>query len=343
MAIRGVRNYWDYFNRTLGVGNAREVSTPFFQVLKAWVEMTRGTRRRDQGSSNRGISRPRPSSSLQKHRFYSIMASKLDILKSPPRALTFDCFGTVVNWRETVVSTLIFSAAAKTSSSSRSADLSPEVRSQLAQLTDQDWAQFAQEWRDSYGSFVRGFVPGETEWRDVDTHHHLSLIDLLQKWKLDDLYTEDEVKDLSLVWHFLQPWPDSSAGIHMLNKKFTTSTLSNGNQSLLKDLDEHGNLGFSKVQSSADFKAYKPHPSVYNGAAKALGLAPGEVAMVAAHLNDLKAARECGFRTIYVERSREEAWKPEQDEYRDAQTWVDMWVTEEEDGFVEVARRFGVK
>jgi 2-haloacid dehalogenase len=271
------------------------------------------------------------------------MTSKYDILATPPKALTFDVFGTTVNWRETVTSTLVYSASAKVSSSSRSADSSPEVRAQLAKLTEQDWARFAQEWRNSYKLFVGGFVPGQSEWRDIDTHHHVSLIDLLQKWRLDGLYTDDEVHDLSLIWHSLQPWPDSSEGIRLLNKKFTTSTLSNGNPSLLKDLNEHGNLGFSKLQSSADFKAYKPHPSVYNGAAAGLGLESGEVAMVAAHLNDLKAARACGFRTIYVERDREEDWMPEQDHYRDAKTWVDMWVSEGENGFVEVARRFGLK
>lgn len=320
------------------------------------------------------------------------MSSKNDILKTPPKALAFDVFGTVVDWRKTVTSTLIHSAAAKPSSFSRSAALSPEVRVQLSKLTDQDWGQFAQEWRNSYKKLVREFVPGETERRDIDTHHHASLIDLLKKWNLEGLYTKEEVEELSLVsasisrnnfslssnaassllirwlksrelakhsinshfinigyadseilqvWHYLDPWTDSSAGLQKLGTKFITSTLSNGNQSLLRDLDKHGDLGFKKLQSSADFKAYKPHPSVYKGAAKAMGLEPGEVAMVAAHLSDLKAARGCGFKTIYVERKQEEDWKHEQ-EYEDAKTWVEMWVTEEEDGLLEVARRFGI-
>lgn len=251
-------------------------------------------------------------------------------------------FGTCVDWRKTVTSTLIHSAAGKTSSSSRSANLSPAVRLQLSKMRDEEWGQFAQEWRNSYKKFVKEFVPGETEWRDIDTHHHVSLIDLLKKWELEGLYTEEEVEELSLIWHYLDPWTDSSAGLQKLGTKFITSTLSNGNQSLLKDLDKHGNLGFQKLQSSADFKAYKPHPSVYKGAAKAMGFAPEDVAMVAAHLSDLKAARGCGFKTIYVERKQEEDWKPEQEEYNDAKTWVDMWVTEEENGFLEVARRFGI-
>lgn len=270
------------------------------------------------------------------------MGSNYDILKTPPKALTFDVFGTVVNWRETVTATLIQCAAAQTSSSSQSASLSPELRIRLSKLTNEDWGKFAQEWRDTYKKFVREFIPGETEWRDIDTHHHLSLINLLKEWELEDLYTEDEVETLSLIWHYLDPWTDSSAGIHKLGTKFITSTLSNGNPSLLKDLQKHGNLGFRKLQSSADFKAYKPHPSTYLGAAKAMGFEPGEVAMVAAHLGDLKAARSCGFRTIYVEREREEDWSPGQEQYQDAKTWVDIWVNEEEDGFLEVARRFGI-
>ncbi|KAE8442811.1 hypothetical protein EG329_002844 [Mollisiaceae sp. DMI_Dod_QoI] len=270
------------------------------------------------------------------------MSAKYDIVKEPPKALTFDVFGTVVDWRSTVISALIRSAAAKTSSSSRSADLSPEVRQRLSELESDDWAQFAQEWRNSYWQYVHNFDPEKDEWRDVDTHHRLSLIELLKKWKLEDLYTKDEIQDLSLIWHFLDPWRDSSSGLHKLGTKFVTSTLSNGNQSLLKDLDKHGNLGFRKLQSSADFKAYKPHPTVYKGAAKAMGLQPGEVAMVAAHLSDLKAARTCGFRTIYVEREREEAMKPGSEEYNEAKSWVDMWVTKEHDGFVEVAGRFGI-
>lgn len=238
---------------------------------------------------------------------------------------------------------MVHSAANKISSSSRSANLSPEVRTRLSTLTDKDWAQFAQEWRNSYKKFTKGFVPGETEWLDIDTHHHLALIDLLKSWQLEGMYTENEVEELSLIWHYLDPWTDSSAGLHKLGSKFITSTLSNGNQSLLKDLNQHGNLGFRMLQSSGDFKAYKPHPNVYLGAAKAMGVQPVNVAMVAAHLDDLKAARRLGFKTIYVERKQEEDWTSDQEEYKDAKTWVDMWVTEEEDGFIEVARRFGIE
>jgi 2-haloacid dehalogenase len=82
--------------------------------------------------------------------------------------------------------------------------------------------------------------------------------------------------------------------------------------------------------------------STYQGAAKAMGFEPQDCAMVAAHLNDLAAARASGFKTIYVERKQEEDWHPDQEEFKEAKSWVDMWVTEDEDGFLEVARRFGI-
>jgi len=266
-----------------------------------------------------------------------------DILKTPPKALVFDVFGTVVDWRKTVTETLIASAAGKISSSSRSASLSPDVRRRLSELNDDSWAIFAQEWRTSYYLFTRGYDPANDDWRDIDTHHHISLVDLLKKWGLEGLYDVYEVEDLSKVWHYLDPWKDSSSGLQKLNTMFTTSSLSNGNQALLKDLDAHGQLGFKVLLGAEDFGAYKPHPKVYLGAARKLGLEPNEVAMVAAHLGDLKGARSCGLRTIYVERSQEETWKPDNEQYKDAQTWVDVWIKESEHGFVEVANRFGIE
>jgi 2-haloacid dehalogenase len=270
-------------------------------------------------------------------------SAAIDLTKSSVKALTFDVFGTVVDWRTTVVSTLISSAAGKTSSSSRSANISPAVRTRLLELTDESWVEFASQWRKSYYHFTHKYNPEKDQWRDIDTHHLLSLIDLLKAWGLEGLYDENEVEDLSKVWHFLDPWADSSDGIHRLGKKFITSTLSNGTQELLADLNEHGDLGFRMIQSSGDFGAFKPHPNVYNGAVKKFGLEPGEVAMVAAHLGDLAGARSCGLRTIYVERPQEESWKPDEEQYKEAQGWVDMWVKVGEGGMLEVARRFGIE
>ncbi|KAK8044299.1 hypothetical protein PG993_004323 [Apiospora rasikravindrae] len=232
------------------------------------------------------------------------------------QALLFDVFGTVVDWRSTV--------------------------SRLAELTDADWAKFAQQWRTSYGKFTKGFVPGETAWKDIDAHHYDSLLELLEHWGLTGVYRDEELRSLSLVWHRLQPWADTVQGLALLGTRYTTSTLSNGNRELLRDLNEHGRLGFHRLISAADFKAYKPNPKTYLGAVEALGRKPGECAMVAAHLNDLQAARSCGLRTVYVERHREEDWASQPELIEEARSWVDVWVSADQDGFVEAARRLGI-
>ncbi len=166
------------------------------------------------------------------------------------RALTFDVFGTVVDWRSSVVAELRSLAQDKISSAAFS--LLPDgLQKRAPELTARDWSSFAAQWRARYSQFTLSFVPGESEWKDIDTHHHESLVALLREWQLDGLYTNDEVVNLSRVWHRLQPWPDSSQGLHMLGRAFTTATLSNGNPELLDDLDKFGNLGFKAIISAA--------------------------------------------------------------------------------------------
>ncbi len=257
------------------------------------------------------------------------------------KGLAFDVFGTVVNWRYSIEEAMTQGAAGKIRSEAFTR-LPAEVQARAKKLTAADWAVFAQEWRGLYGKFTRSFVPGQTPWKDIDTHHRESLLELLDKWGLTGLYTADEIEGLSKTWHFLRPWPDSSEGIHRLGTRLITTTLSNGNQSLLRDLTGHGDLGFQQIISAEDFRAYKPSPTVYLGACKRLNLEPHQVAMVAAHLGDLASAREQGLRTIYVERSKEEAWKPGDENYENARNWVDMWVREDEEGFMEVAKRLGI-
>lgn len=276
------------------------------------------------------------------------------------KALTFDVFGTVFNWRETVESALKESLASKihppghaeedtptptpTNNNKPPPQLPPR---RVETLTDEDYATLAQEWRNAYKRFTRGFKAGTTPWKDIDAHHLDSLTSLLRDWHLGDALTPEETEQLSLVWHRLVPWPDSARGIRRLgggggSLALTTAALSNGNRSLLADLDgcPPGGLGFSRLLSALDdFGAYKPDPRVYLGAAGKLGVAPGEVAMVAAHLNDLDAARGVGMRTIYVEREGEEDWGVDDERYRAARKWVDLWVGLGEGGFVEVARR----
>lgn len=250
------------------------------------------------------------------------------------KALTFDVFGTVVNWRSTVTEELYLRAYRKLS-----ADIPDSLKAKLERLSESDWGRFAQAWRESYAHFTRSFDPERDAWKSVDQHHHDSLVRLLDEWELEGLYSEAEVESLSLVWHRLAPWDDSSQGLARLRSRYTVATLSNGNTSLLRDLCDFGSLGFQRLLSAETFGVYKPDPQTYLGAARELGLEPAQVAMVAAHLGDLQEARKCGLRTIYVERMQEEAWDKQDDRFQDARGWVDLWIAEDEDGFEALARK----
>lgn len=172
------------------------------------------------------------------------------------RALTFDVFGTVVDWRSTIHRELIESARNKIASPAFG-NLPAPLQTRFQSISDDQWGIFAQEWRDSYGEFTQGFVPGETEWKDIDTHHYDSLAELLRKWDVVGVYTYEETRSLSLTWHYLRPWEDSALGIQKLGTRYITATLSNGNRSLLEDLNAHGSLNFKRIISTADFGAYK--------------------------------------------------------------------------------------
>lgn len=252
------------------------------------------------------------------------------------KALLFDIFGTVVDWRSSVTDEISLRTFRKLSSQGI---LSPALKLRLEGLTQPDWDRFVQEWHDSYSAFTRSFNPETDAWKSIDQHHHDSLVELLGKWDLEGLFTASEIESLSLVWHRLAPWPDSADGLADLGRRYTTGTLSNGNTSLLRDLGDFGGLSFDEIFSAETFKAYKPNPATYLGAVRALGLQPGEVALVAAHLGDLHAARGYGLRTIYVERDAEEAWGREEARYTEAKAWVDLWVTEEEKGLLTVAEK----
>ncbi|KAF2727186.1 haloacid dehalogenase [Polyplosphaeria fusca] len=261
-------------------------------------------------------------------------------LPPPPKALLFDVFGTCVDWRKTVVEEL--DARAHAALGSATAFLATSVRVKATDMTLASWDSFAQEWRNTYKRFCKSIAADPSlGWKTVDAHHYDALHELLAVWKLEGLWDEEEVRELSLVWHRLDPWYDSTEGIRALNQQFWTCTLSNGNMSLLEDLKAHGELDFTHIFSAELFGSYKPSPTVYLGAVERLGLQPAECAMVAAHLNDLKAAKSHGLQAIYVERAQEEDWAAE--EIEAARSWVDLWVPLAGRGFLTVAERLGVK
>ena len=264
------------------------------------------------------------------------------VLLTPPRALLFDIFGTCVDWRSTVTKAL--NDQAHTTLSSATASLAAYLRMRASSMTLDDWGNLAQEWRDSYKQFTKSLAEDSgLPWKTVDEHHLNSLEQLLVVWQLGGLWTSEEIRALSLIWHRLNPWPDSSLGIKELNKLFWTVTLSNGNLSLLNDLHVYAKIDFTHVFSAELFGSYKPSPKVYLGAVEKLGLKPFECAMVASHLSDLKAAKSNGLQAIYVERPSEEDWSDELVENARTEGWVDLWIPTGQEGFVTMAERLRVE
>ncbi|KAF1979470.1 haloacid dehalogenase [Bimuria novae-zelandiae CBS 107.79] len=265
-------------------------------------------------------------------------------LTTPSRVLFFDVFGTCVDWRSTVTQTL--NAQSHATLNSATASLASKVRLKASDMTLAHWGDFAQQWRDSYKAFTAKLAadPG-IPWKTVDEHHFDSLKELMFQWGLDGLWTYDELRALSLVWHRLNPWSDSAQGITLLNQLYWTSTLSNGNHSLLTDLGAYTRIPFTHFLSAEMFGTYKPSPAVYVGAADRLGITTKECVMVAAHLNDLQAAKSNGMQVAYVERPGEEDWSDADIEKAWNEGWVDIWIGlgEGNNGFVTLAEKLGVE
>ena len=200
------------------------------------------------------------------------------------KALAFDVFGTVVDWRSTVIREGRALGAAKG--------------------LDVDWAAFADAWRDGYGPAMNRVRNGELQWKTIDELHRLILDGLLERFAITGL-DEAEKDDLNRVWHRLDPWPDAVEGLTRLKSRFIIASLSNGNVALLVNMAKHGGLPWDAVLSAELAGRYKPDREVYLKAADLLGLEPAAVMMVAAHKGDLRAAAKAGLRTAFVPRPRE--------------------------------------
>jgi 2-haloacid dehalogenase len=268
------------------------------------------------------------------------------------RCLFFDVFGTCVNWRKTITRALWDQT--RRALNSPASSIASRIRMAATDMTFEQWGEVAQEWRNGYLKFTRELAADPTKpYKTVDKHHLESLRSILTQRGLlfpreDDtpdklvhdgsLWDEQQLQELTMMWHNLEPWHDTCSGIKFLNQKFTTCTLTNGNLTLIQDMAANGGMEFTHLYSAEMFKSYKPSPKVYLGAAEKMGLEPEQCCMVAAHLDDLKAARSNGFRTVYVERPLEERHVEMRES---AGEWVDVWVKENEDGFVETAKKLG--
>ena len=200
------------------------------------------------------------------------------------KALTFDVFGTVVDWYGSIIREGQLLAAKKG--------------------YDVDWAAFTLSWRAGYGPAMNKVRSGEMPWTKIDDLHRMILDELVEEYGLTGM-SEPELVHFNEAWHRLSPWPDTVSGLNKLKTKYVITTLSNGNVSLLTHMAKNGGLPWDAILSAELSGHYKPDPEAYLKAADLLSLKPEQVMMVAAHPGDLRAAARTGLRTAYVIRPLE--------------------------------------
>ncbi|UUO02171.1 haloacid dehalogenase type II [Mycolicibacterium novocastrense] len=202
----------------------------------------------------------------------------------PPRALAFDTFGTVVDWRSSII---------------REVD---EFGSDHG--VQRDWAALADDWRAGYPPAMDRVRRGELPWTNIDGLHRMILVELLEAAGIEGV-DDAAVDHLNRAWHRLDPWPDAVEGLTRLKARYLITTLSNGNVSLLTNMAKRAGLPWDCVISAELFRHYKPDPEAYLGCAELLDVAPGELMLVAAHASDLRGAKRAGLMTAYVDRPLE--------------------------------------
>ena len=203
---------------------------------------------------------------------------------SDVKALTFDVFGTVVNWRDSIAR---------------------EAKSFLGPKGyEKDWHAFADRWRARYQPAMEKVRKGERPWARLDDLHRENLVELLKEFEISGL-GEADIDHLNRAWHRLDGWPDSVEGLTRLKRKFILATLSNGNVALMVNMAKHAGLPWDVILGAEVAHAYKPQPEAYDRSAALLDLKPEQCMMVAAHNGDLVAARSRGFHTAFVSRPLE--------------------------------------
>jgi 2-haloacid dehalogenase len=200
------------------------------------------------------------------------------------KALFFDVFGTLVDWRSSIA------REAATILAPRGHAL--------------DWPAFADAWRDEYQPGMEEVRSGRIPFSKLDVLHRRNLERLLPRFGLKDL-SEDVLRNLNLAWHRLDAWPDVTPGLKRLRHRFLIAPVSNGNISLMADLARHNDICWDAILGAEVAGDYKPKPRVYLASAEAFDCAPGDCMMVAAHTGDLAAATRCGLRTAHIAQPNE--------------------------------------
>lgn len=230
------------------------------------------------------------------------------------KALLFDVFGTVVDWRSSII------AEGEAFGRGRGLDI--------------DWAAFADGWRAKYQPAMQRVRDGDTGWVKLDDLHHENLLELLDEFAISGL-SEAEIGHWNKVWHRLDPWPDTVAGLSRLKRDYILATLSNGNVALLVNMAKRAGLPWDAVLGAEVAGHYKPQPEAYLKTAGFLGLAAEECLMVAAHNGDLMAAARCGLGTAFVRRAAE--YGPAQDFDMEPENEYDYVA----DDFLDLASQLG--
>jgi len=204
--------------------------------------------------------------------------------KDQVKALVFDVFGTVVDWRQSTIRELTAFGNARG----------------LAV----DWARFADDWRGLYQPAMEEVRSGRRPWAILDDLHRESLVNLLERYEIKGLAAH-EIEHLTRIWHRLDPWPDAVEGLLRLKRRYIIGTLSNGNVGLLTRMAKNAGLPWDVVLGAETARAYKPLRDAYLRTAALLNLEPAEMMLAAAHNDDLMAASAVGYRTAFVVRPTE--------------------------------------
>lgn len=201
------------------------------------------------------------------------------------KALIFDVFGTLVDWRESIAR---------------------EARQALTPLgLSLDWQGFADAWRAEYQPAMEQVRAGHLPFGKLDALHRRNLDLVLARLAPGACVDEAQRAALNLAWHRLDAWPDVAQALARLRPRYLMAPCSNGNISLMVDLARRNQLPWDAILGAEIARDYKPKPAVYLSACAALDLAPAQVMMVAAHSSDLAAAAACGLRTAFIARPDE--------------------------------------
>jgi 2-haloacid dehalogenase len=200
------------------------------------------------------------------------------------RAFIFDVFGTVVDWRGSII----------------------KQCQQFGRVKgiEADWPAFADAWRGRYRPYMDKVRHGELPWTNLDALHRMGLEDVLNEFEIKGL-SEEEKAEVNRFWHYLRPWADSVPGMYRLKDRYIIAPMSNGNIALMTDMAKFGGLPWDCILGAEVARHYKPDPESYLIAVELLGLKPDQVVMTAAHQPDLLAAGRVGLRTAFVPRPRE--------------------------------------